>query len=288
MLAHRGAVALRQRADEVVRIGRLRGGDHVGVLCAGTRVGDVLGDGRREQHRLLEHDRELVAEIGEPVFAEIDAVEQDLAARRVVEARQEAHERRLSGSGRAGDPEARPGCDLERDVVEDAMRGLVGERDVSEGDRAGRAHERARARWIDEVRRLVEERVDALRARERGLEAAHLLAGRLQRIVELLEPRPIVAPTTMPKRPSTTERLILARTLAAERSAKRGHGPRARTPSRPGALRATPGGPTPPSSRAASRRATGRADACGRASCRRREPGRRQARRARAPSRFAR
>ena len=117
-LADRGVVAVRQRDDEVVRARRFRGGHDVGLAGVRARVRDVLGDARREQHRLLEHDRELVAQIGQPVLAKIDAVEQDLTGARIVEARQEAHERRLPGSCRPGDAEPRAGRDLERDVIE--------------------------------------------------------------------------------------------------------------------------------------------------------------------------
>ena len=87
--------------------------DDVGLAGVRARVLDVLGDARREQHRILEHDRKLVAEIGKLVLPKIDAVEQDLTGARIVEAREEAHERRLPGTCRPCDAEPRAGCDLE-------------------------------------------------------------------------------------------------------------------------------------------------------------------------------
>src|SRR6266508_3702460 len=159
-------VAVWQRTDELVCAGGLRCGYHIDVVGARKGVGDVLGDARREQHRLLEHDRKLVADIGQPVPAKIDAVKQDLPPARIVEPRQEAHEGRLPGSGRPGNPKPRSAWRLERDILQHAMTLLVGERDVPEGDGAGRPPEWERVGRIDEVGCLIEERVDTIRAGE--------------------------------------------------------------------------------------------------------------------------
>ena len=67
--------------------------------------------------RLLQHDRELVAQVGEAVVAQVDAVEQDRARGRVVEAREQAHERRLAAPVRPAMPTRAPGVDVERDVA---------------------------------------------------------------------------------------------------------------------------------------------------------------------------
>ena len=100
-------VRLRQTLDEVVRVGRLRSLDdlvHGGVELA---VADVLLDRPREEQWLLEDDADLLAERGELDLAQVAAVEQHAARFRVVEAGDQADERRLAGAGRTDDRDAR-------------------------------------------------------------------------------------------------------------------------------------------------------------------------------------
>src|SRR5213593_1895701 len=81
-----GLVRLPQADDEVVCPGGCRRTLDLRGGRSGPPVGDVLADARREQHRLLEHDRELIPQIRKAILAEIDTVEQDRALGRVVEA----------------------------------------------------------------------------------------------------------------------------------------------------------------------------------------------------------
>src|SRR5262249_61877357 len=101
-LAHKGCVALREALDEGVRVGRLGSGDD--LLLGGnlSRVGDVFGDAAGKQHGFLLDDCELVAQIVQPVFAQVDVVEKDASQSRVVESKKEAHERRFACAGRSG------------------------------------------------------------------------------------------------------------------------------------------------------------------------------------------
>jgi hypothetical protein len=59
------------------------------VLKAGVRarVRDVLGDAGRKQRRLLQDERELVAQVGQLVVAQIEAIQEDATGARVIEAR---------------------------------------------------------------------------------------------------------------------------------------------------------------------------------------------------------
>jgi hypothetical protein len=78
LLADLRLVALGQRADEVMGVGGPGGGHDRARAGVRVGVGDVLPDGGGEQHRVLQHDGELPAQVGEPVLPQVDAVEQDL------------------------------------------------------------------------------------------------------------------------------------------------------------------------------------------------------------------
>ena len=155
------------------------------TLAPSTRVGDVLGDAGGEEQRLLQHDRELGAQVGEPVVAQVDAVEQDPALRGVVEAGEQADERRLSRAGRPGDADPGPRGDVKGDVAQDAAVAVVGERDVLEADVARRPGQGPGIRPLPHVRLLVEQREGALGAREVLLELAGPLAQRSDGRVQL-------------------------------------------------------------------------------------------------------
>jgi len=102
--------------DELV--GACRGGDDLGLVRPGAAVGDVLGDARREEDRLLEDDGELPAQVGEPGVSEVDLIEEDRPLPGVVEPGEEAQERRLAGARGPHDPHADAGRDIEGDVIE--------------------------------------------------------------------------------------------------------------------------------------------------------------------------
>ena len=54
-------VSIRQFHDEVMQACRLAGADDVGMACTRPTVRDVLSQGRREDDRLLQHQRNLSA-----------------------------------------------------------------------------------------------------------------------------------------------------------------------------------------------------------------------------------
>src|SRR5439155_12343588 len=136
-LADLGLVALGEPYDELVRIGRLRGCDHLALARTWPGIRDVLGDAGREEHRILWHHGELLAQIVQPVIADVDAVQPDLSLRRVVESREQADQRTLARAGRARDPQAGTGLDGERDVLQHAAIGAVREGHVAKGDGPG-------------------------------------------------------------------------------------------------------------------------------------------------------
>ena len=99
-----GVVAHRQPADELVGGGGAGRGDD--VLARGlARVGDVVVHGAAEQHGVLEHDRDLLAQPRQRAVAGVAPVEQHAPGRRVEEARDQR--RRAWTSPRPTGPSAR-------------------------------------------------------------------------------------------------------------------------------------------------------------------------------------
>ena len=69
-----------------MRVGHLRRLNNLPLGSPRPRVSDVLGDASRKEDGFLENDRELAAQISQPVVAQVHAVQQDLAACGVVKA----------------------------------------------------------------------------------------------------------------------------------------------------------------------------------------------------------
>ncbi len=128
--------------DRVVPLGE--GGDeHVGsrdlrrrldLFPGGLRppVGDVVGDGPAEEHRLLGHEADLPAERGTLHAPEVVAVDLDRAFGRVVEPRDQVDEAALPRPARPDDSDVLPRFHLERDPPEHPPVRLVRERHLTE------------------------------------------------------------------------------------------------------------------------------------------------------------
>src|SRR5207247_9023408 len=88
------------------------------VRRLGLAESQVLRDGPLEEVRALRYDREPRPERLERPRAHIDAVHQHAARRDVEAARDEVHDRALSGAGAADDGRGLPGPRRERQAVE--------------------------------------------------------------------------------------------------------------------------------------------------------------------------
>ena len=86
-LADHGVVAPRQVEDEVVGEGRPGRRLHARLVHVVQAVGDVGAHGVVEEHRLLGHEADLLAQAREGGLADVDAVDEDRALAHVVEAR---------------------------------------------------------------------------------------------------------------------------------------------------------------------------------------------------------
>ncbi len=96
---------------------------------------DVVGNRVREQERLLRHEADGAAQDRERDLADVDAVDEHRARRRIVQAREQADQRRLAGAGTTDERDGLPGLDARRDMIED-RRAVVGEDEIAEFDLA--------------------------------------------------------------------------------------------------------------------------------------------------------
>ena len=146
-------------------------------------VGDVLGDRRVEEERVLQHQADARAHRGDREVAHVAAVAQDRAALRVEEAHEQAHERGLAAAGGADDGEAFARPQRKVQFAEDALF-AVGERDVPEFERFERAFDRHGARRVVHGHGRVEDLEDAVRGAAALLDLHRDAAELLDRLVE--------------------------------------------------------------------------------------------------------
>ena len=121
-------------AEEVMSPGRLGCGES--FLDRGLRlaIGEVFPDRAAEQERVLEDDAEFLTEIAGREAADVVAVDRDSPLLHVVEAAEQAHERRLARARAADDADHLPGRHRERHIVKHGLVAVIAERDVLEAD----------------------------------------------------------------------------------------------------------------------------------------------------------
>ncbi len=103
---------------------------------------DVFARGHFVAHEVLKDDADLGVQIGQVVFAQVDAIEQNLAFGRIVEARDQLDDGGLSLAVLADQSHALSGAEREIEIAENApVRAWIGERDVA---KFKAAHDRAR------------------------------------------------------------------------------------------------------------------------------------------------
>ena len=108
--------------------------------ASGRPSDEVLPHAHREQHRVLERGRDLAAQRRQREVADVDAVERDPAARHVVQPRRQRGQDALAGAGRADDRDRLPRLDVEGDVAQRRLVGVVElERHRLEAEPAARA-----------------------------------------------------------------------------------------------------------------------------------------------------
>ena len=104
----------------VVDLRRLRRGLELGVGRVGLGDAQIVGDGAVEEIGVLRHERHLRAQIGEAHVAQLDAADADAALRRIEEAQQQRHHRRLARARRPHQRHALMLADRKRDTMSSA------------------------------------------------------------------------------------------------------------------------------------------------------------------------
>ena len=148
----------------------------VGPARVRLAVGDVVGHRVVEQQDLLRHQAEPQTQIAEPHVADVDAVDRDPAGDRIVEPRQQLHERGLAAAVGADDGHRFAGPHFELNVAQHRLVRVVVEVDVLERDRLRERRQRLRIGRIDDRRLAVEHFVDAVGGGRGLLDVAEFVA----------------------------------------------------------------------------------------------------------------
>ena len=183
--AHQRIVAVRQAQDELVRVGRARGGHDLLARGLGLAVGDVLGHRPEEQERLLQHHADVAPVPGNGQCADVDAVHLDRALRDVVEAADQVDQRALARAAVPHQADHLARLDVEvyaaqhgtRAVAEGGLADLDAALQPADGNRMGRfGHAGDAVQDVEDAlgarRRLLRDRDDAAHGIEPQVEAA--------------------------------------------------------------------------------------------------------------------
>ena len=186
-LADHRVVPVGHLRDELVGVRELRRLHDLGVGGGRPTVRDVVVHGAAEEHGVLQHEADLAAEPLDREVAQIDAVDQDLAAGGVVKARDHADDRGLAAAGRADDPHELARLDSGVNVLQHRRLGVVGEGHVLELDPALQRPRVARVGALRDDGVGVQDRLHALDAHRRLRDRAAHLGEVLHRLEELRE-----------------------------------------------------------------------------------------------------
>ena len=180
-LADHGVVPVRQLADEVVRVRRLRRRDHLLQRRLRQAVADVVQHRAVEQVRILEHHADLPAVVPGVELAHVHAVDPDRAARHVVETRDQVHDRRLAAARRPDEADQLTRLHVEAHAAQHLPHAVVGERHVLERHPALHRLEPHRLRRVPHLRLGVQHLEHPMRRRRRPVHRARHLADHLDR-----------------------------------------------------------------------------------------------------------
>ncbi len=152
-LADVGSVAgaphrIAQHDDEVVRLGALRRGLHLGIPGIGPAVADIVADGSMQKRRILSHHADLGAQTILRRERDVLAVDQHPSLRYVIEAQQQIDDGALPGAGTADETDFLARTNMEIEIVDHGARrvcdGAIGEAHPFEAYVAARDPQRLR------------------------------------------------------------------------------------------------------------------------------------------------
>ena len=170
ILGDRRVIALRQAANEAVRMRGLCRGDDLLVRCVRLAHDDILADGAGLEPGVLQHHAVGRAQAAARQLADILAAHADAAAVHIVEAHEQIDDRRLAAAGRADDGNTLAGLRGKIKMLDQVLLRDIGERDVLQRDAAVGVRERLRIGGLRGLRRFLDKLEDAVGAGQRILQ----------------------------------------------------------------------------------------------------------------------
>ena len=178
-------IAQRQFADEFVDLGVARGFLDLGLVGADAAIGDVVTHRIVEQHGVLRNDADDGAQRCLRHVADVLAVDRHAARFDIVEAIENAGDRRLARARRAHDRDRLAGRHGEADALEHHALRIVGEHDIVETDLAARDFERLGARLVRHFLRLMQQAEHGVHVHQRLRDFAIDRAQQIERHIKL-------------------------------------------------------------------------------------------------------
>src|SRR6266496_1503795 len=152
-----GVIAAGQCHNELVCVGCLGGTYDLSPTSGRLSVCDVLANCCREQYWFLQYNAELISQVRHLVISDIDPVEQDASACRIVEPQQQAKEGGLSGTSAAKNPYMCARWQANRQVPQHRTSISIGKNNPTEFHRSGGADQWLCMRALHHLGRFVEQ-----------------------------------------------------------------------------------------------------------------------------------
>lgn len=182
-----GVVARRTLHDEVVGVGDFGRSDDLFVRRSPASHGDVVFDGVVEQHGILRNDAHVGTQALLRVVADRNPVDQDVAARSVVEAGDQLAEGRFAAARRTDQSHCFSSPDVERDAVDHLPAAVVGEVYIAEFDLLVQAVQRLGVGLVLDFRFGIEHVEDALACGDTLIDVGELVDERAHGAGDLRE-----------------------------------------------------------------------------------------------------
>ncbi len=142
-------------------MGRARRRDNLGPRRIRSAVGDVLGDGAKEQKRLLQHQPDVATIVRHRQLAHVNAVKADRAFADVVKAAHQIDQRALARAAVSHQADHLAGTDVQTEFADD-LAVAVAKADPLQLDAAVDPWQRLRLRRLRHVALMIEDVEDAL------------------------------------------------------------------------------------------------------------------------------
>ena len=181
--AHQRVVAMRQAQDEFVRMGGARSRHDFGARGLGFSVGDVLGNGAKEQKRLLQHQADVAPVVGHRKTADVGAIERNGPFGHVIKAADQIHQRALARAAVAHQANHFARADVQVQALDDGAAAIA-EPHPAQADGALHALHAHRVGRLRDVAHMVQNVKNAFGAGRRLLGDRHDAAHGIEPAIE--------------------------------------------------------------------------------------------------------